>query len=1324
MFIRSFHMEGFGIFSDVQVDDLPPGLSVFLGENEAGKSTCLEFLRTTLAGYPAPRSREARRIPPPLHGGRPGGSLGLRDDSLGDILLTRRPGQGDGVLTLTDASGQPLESSVLQQLLFGINRDVYRNVFGFSLYELQTFESLTGEGVRNALYGASFGTGLRSPVEALKALESRKEALFKPSASKPALNSELSSLEKLRAALRAARDESATYDELAGRCRQQKEALEALRRRRAVLEDQRRQTQRRLDVWQQWDEWRKTGQRLQTFPPVSSTFPEDGPARLARAQEARQACQRTLAAHQEKRSSLLQRRQALVINEELLEALPALRSLAERKSSYRQALSSLPRLQDEHAHLEAELQRELERLGPQWDCARIRRTDRGVFADKNLERLASELHAARTSHATALDVLDRANAEVESCQRDVATAAATLDQLPQAEAELSEAERDRLRQTLTLLEEGRQRLPARQRAVQQARQAFSRAEERLGMASGHAGQHLDKLLDRRDEALELARTVRQELDTARQARQEADQVQDEVTSLQQRLDRLREEQRALSGPSRDALDARSSALRALRSLASSLRTEQERLRELHDRLQAEKDPAPVKNLALMILGGLFMLLGLGMLGARWFLGLESLPLSASLVLPMNLWSGYLLLVCGVLVLGGGLPRRNGPEFRRLRQERHQLESRCQDCGRHVAELEDKARRLCQEAGVDSMDPETLETVEVLLERKRELCFTLERSHRDAEALLAELTQLRRRHEALQRKAQELDMAARRAPLRWQEFMTMLGVRNVPTPDNAENFFTRVEATRATCDMVENAEAEQAALLAELAHHEASLRALPAVARRLSNVDDSTALQDAVRQTLDACREADALREQRIRAAAALRQQETSRDRACERQQRAADQLSTAQTRLDEARQRWAACLEGLGLGNDLDPETVRKALHCMDTCLALESRLQHAHAALCQSEEELTALRDPLRLLLVRLERPLPAQTEEEHTGEADWIEALDAALAAAEAAAQQQADSRRLDSLLAEEDDQCRAAQAALEEAGRSEQALLDMAGAPDGESFLKMAQTLEERRATERLHRSYDENLRLAAGQTPLEDFLASFAHEDHDEQARRCDALSVELEQLQDEEQQLATAVADLSVRVRQLASAEELASLRQQEATQQESMRQLAMQWARHALAREILLTAKQTFERERQPQVIRLASEIFSAITGGVWRGISASLDDSSLRILPLSGEPLPPESLSRGTQEQAYLALRLAYILNHAERATPLPVIMDDVLVNFDPQRAARTAQTFVNLTTGRHGKPHQLLYFTCHPHMADLLRQRQPDCAVFRVADGRIIRQ
>lgn len=64
---------------------------------------------------------------------------------------------------------------------------------------------------------------------------------------------------------------------------------------------------------------------------------------------------------------------------------------------------------------------------------------------------------------------------------------------------------------------------------------------------------------------------------------------------------------------------------------------------------------------------------------------------------------------------------------------------------------------------------------------------------------------------------------------------------------------------------------------------------------------------------------------------------------------------------------------------------------------------------------------------------------------------------------------------------------------------------------------------------------------------------------------------------------------------------------------------------------------------------------------------------------------------------------------------------MDEVLVNFDPQRAERTARAFVDLTSGQDGPAHQLLYFTCQPHMVEMLRKAEPHCALFKVESGGI---
>lgn len=1319
MHIQSFHMDGFGIFSDVTVEGLAPGLTIFLGENEAGKSTCLEFLRTMLTGYPDPRNKEYKLIPGPLRGGQAGGSMALRTEDRGLLRLTRRPGSNGGLLTLTGDDGKPLEPDLLRQLLFGVSREVYRNVFGFSLSELESLNSLTDDGVRNALYGASFGPGLRSPGEALKLLDKQKEEIFKNSGSKPPLNQALRQLTELRQRKAELEQASAGYDSLAMDLTRQREELADLRRRRLNMEEERRLLERRLGVWQQWNEWRMAGARLERLDPVSATFPENGTARLARTQEARESCERQWAAQMEKLNRLRQRRDDLEIDLPLLEALPTLRRMAERKSGFRQAQSSLAVLEDALRRAEEDLRSELSRLGPDWTCDRIRATDRSLFAREDLERQAREMNAATSAHQAAVDSLNQSNREVESAEREAAAAAASLEMLPMPVAALDDEGRDSLRQALARQEEARRQRPVRLRAVQEAKTTFSRAYNPLRLAvsngSGTVESMLDGLLARQEEAQALAAAVQEQVRLAEDAAQEVRQADEQVAAVKARMDSLREEQRQGSGPNREELDGQAAALRKLRALSANLSAERERREELAARIDSEPPVSRIKSVPLLVLGILFFFGGISMLLAFWRWGVTGISLAQGVDLPVNLWSGYLLLLCGVGFLAGALPH-NGPEARRRQQEQMQLRARHAACATHVAELEEQAAQLCSAAGVDSMDLVTLEAREMLLEHEREQCFEEERARKDMDDLKRELDLARTEVSLRQAKRGEVEGVVQQTRRRWHEFMLALHVANVPAPEGATAFFTRAESARLAFGAVTAAEAELQALDEGIQKTEERMRLVPAIAERLPAHADEEVLIETVRQVLESCREADAAREQRIKAEAALQSAQSELHRARTRQGEASTELRHAQERFNEARAQWSACLQGLGLGDDLNPETVREALKYMENCLAAESALERAQTQLAQCRAELSALRDPLEELLAKLGR----QPQADADGQPDWLVSLDAAQQTAEDMAVTHTHLQALERDVAEAEDEARAAEAALESARESERSLLAVAGAHDAEEFLRQAALHEELRTLTQRRQDLEDALRLAAGKTPMQEFLAAFEHEDQETQERRCAVIAENLDAMQETEEKLAQRVADLGSKVDALSRTDELSQLHQQEAALVEDMERMAFEWSRLALARGILEAAKRTFEQERQPEVIRLASNIFTRITGQRWRGISASLEDSSLAVLPLQGEPLAPESLSRGAREQAYLALRLAYIKNHAVHAAPLPVIMDEVLVNFDPHRAERTARAFVELTEGQ-GKAHQLLYFTCQPHMVDLLRKAEPQAALFHVEDGAI---
>lgn len=82
---------------------------------------------------------------------------------------------------------------------------------------------------------------------------------------------------------------------------------------------------------------------------------------------------------------------------------------------------------------------------------------------------------------------------------------------------------------------------------------------------------------------------------------------------------------------------------------------------------------------------------------------------------------------------------------------------------------------------------------------------------------------------------------------------------------------------------------------------------------------------------------------------------------------------------------------------------------------------------------------------------------------------------------------------------------------------------------------------------------------------------------------------------------------------------------------------------------------------------------------------------------------MPAELLSGGTREQLFLAIRLAMVRDFARQGIELPMILDDVTVNFDQQRAEAAVETLMDFA--KDGQ--QLLVFTSHLHFAQMFERR-----------------
>jgi uncharacterized protein YhaN len=154
---------------------------------------------------------------------------------------------------------------------------------------------------------------------------------------------------------------------------------------------------------------------------------------------------------------------------------------------------------------------------------------------------------------------------------------------------------------------------------------------------------------------------------------------------------------------------------------------------------------------------------------------------------------------------------------------------------------------------------------------------------------------------------------------------------------------------------------------------------------------------------------------------------------------------------------------------------------------------------------------------------------------------------------------------------------------------------------------------------------------------------------------------------------------------------------------------AEQWAVVTLCRALLDETRKIYETERQPDVLRQASSFFKLITESKYCRVIAPLDGGDIQVERADGLRLSPQLLSRGTGEQLYLAMRLALVREYANHVEPLPVIFDDIFVNFDPERTRNCILAVRELAAS-----HQVLLFTCHPHFVAWVEENVPSARMF----------
>ncbi|MGH2511256.1 MAG: AAA family ATPase [Candidatus Limnocylindrales bacterium] len=419
MRIDEIGIDGFGLIHDRRITP-GPGLTLIRGENEAGKSTLLAFIRTILFGFET-------RGHPALAGGRRGGWLSVSTGDGRQIRIERYGLTGGaGQLRVLDPAGADLGADLLPRVLQGVERTVYNNVFAFGLAELAQFANLTSAEINARIYGAGMGTGATSVVELENRLEKRRSDLFVKAGRIPRINVLLGEIDGLDAQIEAI-DPPALFRAAGGRRAELEIELVGLAGEAEAGAVARARLERLRDGWPAWLRLGEARARASELPSALAGrwLPADNLLeRLARAESSLATATDHAATLAGEQARLTAERDAASIDETLLAARPAIEQLLGAVPGLRADRSRIADLDHDREERTAALSEALRRLGSDWDEARLLTVDDSLGAQgaiagpfrTSLESAERDLATARLEHGANEQGLADARAELATIE--------------------------------------------------------------------------------------------------------------------------------------------------------------------------------------------------------------------------------------------------------------------------------------------------------------------------------------------------------------------------------------------------------------------------------------------------------------------------------------------------------------------------------------------------------------------------------------------------------------------------------------------------------------------------------------------------------------------------------------------------------------------------------------------------------------------------------------------------------------------------------------------------------------------------------------------
>lgn len=1295
MRIQEIHIDGYGIYHEFEFKDIPDGFSVILGENEAGKSTLLSFLRSILFGFQDKRSKE--NLYEPLRGGQKGGRLVVVPKSGERYLIERRGGTRGGEVKIMMPDGTEAGETALRHLIGSAGREVFQSVFAFSLTELQEISSLERDEVKEAIYSAGMGTGARRITDAQSQLVKKRDDIFKPAAKNADIPKLLGQIEQLKRDIQECEGEPERYAQL----------LEELSLRDSeirALEIELKQNKRRLDHvrelqkgWEDWISMQQASSDLEDLDVVEE-FPPDGVPRLVLMLEGRRSLQDQFDTVSQKLEGQETRRNSIAIDEKLIEQAEPIRDVERSRETFVSELQSLPALESDLERIGKLFETSARELGPGWDEGRVSSFDNSIAVRERVRSFQERLRVGEDSIKTARAKCDAAQDTLQELREQEKNELQALDALPPPANTFDEDSIRKLQLRFEQYSQADRDFPVRKSDLDAKVHQLRASLQEIGPDWDEDKlQSFNASLAAREEIRTHLKTL---TDTSRKVEELEKLEFSEQAALKKNTSELQEAELQLQDSGRDrlteaSLDQKRHSLRSMRSRFA----EREKLSEKIAQLQERK-------VDLELPSG-----GAG--GGKELIVIPALGIIACLLIGLTKddWVTGGLVMAGTFALFVVLKSRSSsPDSVGAHARFAQIEEKLAESLRFMSDQKEEMTKFAAELGlVGEIDAASIEHAEKKLaelgDRLGQIKLERARLEEMARAVTEARSEVDRTSAGLEAARKEEEQARNG----WTSWLKNFGLSQSLSPEKALDIFSGLAATREKLHGINDLRVRIETIGKTIRSYREDLQQCSEALGGGEVTDDN--IPEIFRHLVSMSEKQSEMAENWQAAQGKIKETQKLLAKRLTDAGQAGEKLKTAEQKQAELTGEWKEELGRLGLPETLAIEGSHEFFERLESCRSLLVSLGEKRARLVQAKAFILKFQTRVSATAEAVGRQVPTLENVSvfsSTLSEDLIGALEDSRglqALMETVGELQADSRRL-----------------TKELDAREQEISDLlkeAGTTDEEEFRRKGETFAIRARLKLAIKQHDSRLEK---QTGTGDAHASFKKElsQATPEALKEESRTVEeiVNSAEDDLGELNRVVGRLQAELKGLESSVEASQLRMQREALKAELNSKAHEWSVLQLASWLIVKAREKHERERRPAVLKVAERFFKKYTGGRYIELNAPIGESRVRVIRNDQKVLNVNDLSRGTAEQLYLALRFGFIQEYANKSEPLPLIFDDILVNFDQTRSKAAVEAILELA-----QSHQILLFTCHPETIDRVHAVNDSVPVWKLADGRIER-